>query len=143
MYAWLDALPPAAAPTTAAAIAAGGAAASPAGISGTCTSSLAGRSRLTGSALPPPLQVFVGPFLKRQDRPGANKDASYTNVYIKNLDNSTTDEEFVEMVAKFGPYSSAVVQRVSSRSSRGSRACTQLFAAGGSRLPWLSRGQCS
>jgi hypothetical protein len=61
------------------------------------------------------VQVFVGPFLKRQDRPGANKDAMYTNVYIKNLDNGTTDEDFVELVGKFGPYSSAVIQKVGAR----------------------------
>jgi hypothetical protein len=91
-------------------------------------------------------QVFVGPFLKRQDRPGADRDAMYTNVYIKNLDSSTTDEEFVELVGKFGPYSSAVIQKVGpghelpGRPSAAPRrrCCCRLKRGSGSARRWLN-----
>ena len=41
-----------------------------------------------------PLQVFVGPFKRREDR-GTPGD-KFTNVYVKNLAESVTDEKLKE-----------------------------------------------
>lgn len=54
-------------------------------------------------------KVFVGPFLKRTDRP-ADKEAHYTNIYVKNLAESVTEEQLDAMFGEYGkvgcgPYS--------------------------------------
>ena len=46
-------------------------------------------------------KVFVGPFLKRTDRP-ADKEAHYTNIYVKNLAESVTEEQLDKMFGEFG-----------------------------------------
>ena len=46
-------------------------------------------------------KVFVGPFLKRTDRP-ADKEAHYTNIYVKNLAESVTEEQLDKMFGKYG-----------------------------------------
>ena len=46
-------------------------------------------------------KVFVGPFLKRTDRP-ADKEAHYTNIYVKNLAESVTEEQLEKMFAEHG-----------------------------------------
>lgn len=57
-------------------------------------------------------KVYVGPFLRRQDRPD-DGEVRYTNVYVKNLADSVTDEKLNEMFAEFGPVTSAIVMKVS------------------------------
>ena len=46
-------------------------------------------------------KVFVGPFLKRTDRP-ADKEAHYTNIYVKNLAESVTEEQLDKMFGEYG-----------------------------------------
>ena len=46
-------------------------------------------------------KVFVGPFLKRTDRP-ADKEAHYTNIYVKNLAESVTEEQLENMFGEHG-----------------------------------------
>ena len=46
-------------------------------------------------------KVFVGPFLKRTDRP-ADKEAHYTNIYVKNLAESVTEEQLEKMFGEHG-----------------------------------------
>ena len=46
-------------------------------------------------------KVFVGPFLKRTDRP-ADKEAHYTNIYVKNVAESVTEEQLEKMFAEHG-----------------------------------------
>eukprot|EP00249_Psilotum_nudum_P023758 c28976_g1_i2 orf=470-2386(+) len=56
-------------------------------------------------------QVFVGPFIRRQERELASAGSKFNNVYVKNLGESTTDEELREVFGQFGPITSAVVMR--------------------------------
>ncbi|KAH7688593.1 hypothetical protein IHE45_03G041600 [Dioscorea alata] len=56
-------------------------------------------------------QVFVGPFLRKQERENAADRAKFTNVFVKNLSESTTDDELKEIFGKFGNITSAVVMR--------------------------------
>ena len=46
-------------------------------------------------------KVFVGPFLKRTDRP-ADKEAHYTNIYVKNMAESVTEEQLEKMFGEHG-----------------------------------------
>ena len=55
--------------------------------------------------------VFVGPFLKRNDRPGT-KDANFTNVYVKNLSEEVSNDDLKEWASNFGSVASAVVMQV-------------------------------
>eukprot|EP00250_Pteridium_aquilinum_P014929 c22286_g1_i2 orf=356-2299(-) len=55
--------------------------------------------------------VFVGPFLRRQERDLSNTSSKFNNVYVKNLAETTSDEEFRSVFEAFGPISSAVVMR--------------------------------
>lgn len=57
-------------------------------------------------------KVYVGPFLKRSDRP-ADKDVRFTNVFVKNLADSVDDEKLREMFAAYGEVTSAIVMKVS------------------------------
>ena len=57
-------------------------------------------------------KVYVGPFLKRSDRP-ADKDVRFTNVFVKNLAESVDDEKLREMFAAYGEVTSAIVMKVS------------------------------
>ncbi|KAJ0983853.1 hypothetical protein J5N97_002209 [Dioscorea zingiberensis] len=56
-------------------------------------------------------QVFVGPFLRKQERENAADKAKFTNVFVKNLAESTTDDDLKETFGKFGNITSAVVMR--------------------------------
>ena len=57
-------------------------------------------------------KVYVGPFLKRQDRPD-DGEVRFTNVYVKNMAESVTSEKLDEMFSEFGEVTSAVVMTVS------------------------------
>lgn len=56
-------------------------------------------------------QVYVGPFLRKQERDMAADKAKFTNVFVKNLAESTTDEDLNKIFGEFGPITSAVVMK--------------------------------
>ena len=56
-------------------------------------------------------KVYVGPFLKRDERPD-DGEQRFTNVYVKNLAESVSDERLNEMFSEFGAVTSAVVMKV-------------------------------
>ncbi|QCD98980.1 polyadenylate-binding protein 2-like isoform X1 [Vigna unguiculata] len=56
-------------------------------------------------------QVYVGPFLRKQDRENALSKTKFNNVYVKNLSDSTTDEELKKIFGEYGTITSAVVMR--------------------------------
>jgi polyadenylate-binding protein len=56
-------------------------------------------------------QVFVGPFVRRQERDQAGGISKFNNVYVKNLADSTSDDELKKVFGAFGTISSAVVMR--------------------------------
>ncbi|KAK3022537.1 hypothetical protein RJ639_047475 [Escallonia herrerae] len=56
-------------------------------------------------------QVYVGPFLRKQEREMAVDKTKFTNVYVKNLAESTTDEDLKKIFGEYGPITSAVVMR--------------------------------
>ncbi|KAI3991138.1 hypothetical protein MKX01_022359 [Papaver californicum] len=55
--------------------------------------------------------VFVGPFLHKQERDSATSKTKFNNVFVKNLAESTTDDELKEIFGEYGPITSAVVMR--------------------------------
>ncbi|KAG4173244.1 hypothetical protein ERO13_A11G047000v2 [Gossypium hirsutum] len=56
-------------------------------------------------------QVFVGPFLRKQERESSIGKAKFNNVYVKNLSESTTDEDLKNAFSEHGPITSAVIMR--------------------------------
>lgn len=62
-------------------------------------------------------KVYVGPFLRRNERSN-DSDGKYTNVFVKNLDESTTEEELSELFGKYGEISSCVIMKDEEGKSR-------------------------
>ncbi|MBA0792579.1 hypothetical protein Gohar_017067 [Gossypium harknessii] len=56
-------------------------------------------------------QVYVGLFLRKQERETALNKAKFNNVYVKNLSKSTTDEDLKTIFGEYGEITSAVVMR--------------------------------
>lgn len=56
-------------------------------------------------------QVFVGHFLRKQERESALSRTKFNNVYVKNLSESTTDEDLKKIFGEYGTITSAVVMR--------------------------------
>ncbi|PWA60337.1 RNA recognition motif domain, eukaryote [Artemisia annua] len=56
-------------------------------------------------------QVYVGPFLRKQERDNAADKSKFTNVFVKNLSESTTDEDLNKAFSEHGTITSAVVMR--------------------------------
>ncbi|CAL9223001.1 unnamed protein product [Arabidopsis halleri] len=56
-------------------------------------------------------QVYVGPFLRRQERDSTGNKTIFTNVYVKNLAESTTDDDLKNIFGEFGKITSAVVMK--------------------------------
>ncbi|KAJ4714835.1 Polyadenylate-binding protein [Melia azedarach] len=56
-------------------------------------------------------QVFVGPFLRKQERESATDKTRFNNVYVKNLSESTTEDDLKKVFAEYGNITSAVVMR--------------------------------
>ncbi|XP_076959066.1 polyadenylate-binding protein 2-like [Bidens hawaiensis] len=56
-------------------------------------------------------QVYVGPFLRKQERDLAVDKTKFTNVFVKNLSESTTDEDLSKAFGEYGTITSAVVMR--------------------------------
>lgn len=56
-------------------------------------------------------QVFVGHFLRKQERETALSRTKFNNVYVKNLSESITDEDLKKIFGEYGTITSAVVMR--------------------------------
>ncbi|XP_021836389.1 polyadenylate-binding protein 2 isoform X2 [Spinacia oleracea] len=56
-------------------------------------------------------QVYVGSFVRRQERNGTNGSPKFTNVYVKNLSENHTDEDLMKIFSPFGAITSAVVMK--------------------------------
>ncbi|KAK9811006.1 hypothetical protein WJX73_005608 [Symbiochloris irregularis] len=63
-------------------------------------------------------KVYVGPFQKRTDR-SEDGDVRFTNIFVKNLADSVTDEKLRELFGEFGAITSAVVMRDDEGNSKG------------------------
>ncbi|XP_010429282.1 PREDICTED: polyadenylate-binding protein 4 [Camelina sativa] len=63
-------------------------------------------------------QIFVGPFLRKEERESAADKIKFTNVYVKNLSETTTDDELKTTFGQYGSISSAVVMRDGDGKSR-------------------------
>ncbi|CAL9050608.1 unnamed protein product [Musa banksii] len=55
--------------------------------------------------------VFVGPFLRKQERENSLDKTKFSNVFVKNLSESTTREDLEKIFGKYGKITSAVVMR--------------------------------
>lgn len=64
-------------------------------------------------------QVYVGLFIRRQERDRSNSSPKFTNVYVKNFPESLTDEELKNVFGNYGPITSAVIMRDANGKSRG------------------------
>lgn len=56
-------------------------------------------------------QVYVGHFLRKQERDSSLSRIKFNNVYVKNLSESTTDEDLKKTFGEYGTITSAVVMR--------------------------------
>eukprot|EP01018_Ginkgo_biloba_P022919 Gb_33053 [translate_table: standard] len=56
-------------------------------------------------------QVYVGPFLRKQEREQANGKAKFNNVFVKNLSESITEEDLRKSFGEYGAITSVVVMR--------------------------------
>ncbi|KAH9695439.1 hypothetical protein WN944_028768 [Citrus x changshan-huyou] len=56
-------------------------------------------------------QVYVGHFLRKQERDTEINKSKFTNVYVKNLSESTTEEDLQKSFGEYGTITSAVVMR--------------------------------
>ncbi|KAL8514268.1 hypothetical protein ACS0TY_013402 [Phlomoides rotata] len=56
-------------------------------------------------------KVYVGTFVRRQERNRGKGSPKFTNVYVKNLSESITNESFKKMFEKFGVITSALVMK--------------------------------
>lgn len=64
-------------------------------------------------------QVYVGPFLRRQERDSTANKTKFTNVYVKNLAESTTDDDLKNAFGEYGKITSAVVMKDGEGKSKG------------------------
>ena len=66
-------------------------------------------------------KVFVGHHVSKKERQSKIDESrqKYTNVYVKNLPEQVTDEEFTEMFSKFGITTSCVIARNEDGVSKG------------------------
>ncbi|KAF9687038.1 hypothetical protein SADUNF_Sadunf02G0052200 [Salix dunnii] len=64
-------------------------------------------------------EVYVGPFVRRQERIEANGSPKFTNVYVKNLSETTSDEDLKTIFSSYGAITSAIVMKDQNGKSRG------------------------
>ncbi|XP_042389951.1 polyadenylate-binding protein 2-like isoform X1 [Zingiber officinale] len=62
--------------------------------------------------------VFVGPFLRKHERENLLDKTKFSNVYVKNLSESTTKEDLETIFGKYGKITSAVVMTDGEEKSR-------------------------
>lgn len=55
--------------------------------------------------------MYVGPFLRKQERESATDKMRFNNVFVKNLSETVTDEDLNKTFGEFGTITSAVVMR--------------------------------
>lgn len=63
-------------------------------------------------------QVYVGLFVRRQERNQVNGSPKFTNVFVKNLSESTSDDDLKSAFGNYGTITSAVVMRDANGKSR-------------------------
>ncbi|RZS15786.1 hypothetical protein BHM03_00047670 [Ensete ventricosum] len=56
-------------------------------------------------------QVFVGPFIPKKERLNSLDKTKFSNVFVKNLSESTTNEDLENIFGKYGKITSAIVMR--------------------------------
>ncbi|CAA7406982.1 unnamed protein product [Spirodela intermedia] len=56
-------------------------------------------------------QVFVGPFVRKQERDNSSNRTKFFNVFVKNLSESTTEEDLKIIFGKYGNITSSVIMR--------------------------------
>lgn len=56
-------------------------------------------------------QVYVGPFLRKQERDTVLNKTKFNNVYVKNLSESTTEDDLKNVFGEFGTITSAIVMK--------------------------------
>lgn len=64
-------------------------------------------------------KVYVGPFLKKGERPSEEKTPRFTNVFVKNFGEDTPDEVLKAKFAEFGKITNVVVMKDSEGKSKG------------------------
>ncbi|GLJ18803.1 hypothetical protein SUGI_0335730 [Cryptomeria japonica] len=64
-------------------------------------------------------QVYVGLFVRRQERERSMGTSKFSNVFVKNLSETTTDEDLQNVFSNFGTITSAVVMRDVDGKSKG------------------------
>jgi len=64
-------------------------------------------------------QVYVALFIRRQERDRVTGTSKFSNVYVKNLSETTTDEDLERGFSSYGPITSAVVMRDIDGKSKG------------------------
>ncbi|CAA2996191.1 polyadenylate-binding 2-like [Olea europaea subsp. europaea] len=64
-------------------------------------------------------QVYVGHFLRKQERESVFNKTKFNNVYVKNLAESTTDDDLKNIFGEHGTITSAVVMRDGDGKSKG------------------------
>lgn len=56
-------------------------------------------------------KVYVGPFLRKQEREGVVDNAKFNNVFVKNLSEYTTEDDLKMIFGQYGEITSAVVMK--------------------------------
>jgi polyadenylate-binding protein len=56
-------------------------------------------------------QVFVGPFVRKLERDSTTSQTKFNNIYVKNLAETTTEEDLNSNFSQYGPLTSVVVMR--------------------------------
>eukprot|EP00245_Coleochaete_scutata_P001673 TRINITY_DN1208_c0_g1_i3.p1 TRINITY_DN1208_c0_g1~~TRINITY_DN1208_c0_g1_i3.p1 ORF type:complete len:632 (-),score=172.13 TRINITY_DN1208_c0_g1_i3:423-2318(-) len=56
-------------------------------------------------------QVFVGPFIRRQEREATGTSSKFNNVFVKNLGDNVSDDELKTEFGRYGTISSVVVMK--------------------------------
>eukprot|EP01018_Ginkgo_biloba_P021628 Gb_11804 [translate_table: standard] len=64
-------------------------------------------------------QVYVGKFMKRNERTGSAADLKFTNLYIKNLEQDVTEELLHGKFSTFGKISNLVIMKDENGNSKG------------------------
>ena len=64
-------------------------------------------------------EVFVGRFVRHQERIEATGSPKFTNVYVKNLSETTSDEDLKKFFSNYGAITSAIVMKDQSGKSKG------------------------
>ena len=63
-------------------------------------------------------RVYVGPFLRRNER-SSDSETKFTNVFVKNVDESIDEAELSKIFGEFGPVISCIIMRDEAGTSKG------------------------